>query len=140
MLETDTNIIDWSYSRSIEKVKTRIKLYDSDNKTLTVAKDTSLEKKIGILQDVNKPDDDITSTKKLKELANSLLKEEKNPERVLTITAKGIPSMVTGRGAYVIIPDLSIKKSFYIVSDTHTFDKDKYTMQLKLQKTTDLEY
>lgn len=141
ILETDTNIISWTFSNSIEKVKTRIKLYSSKNKTLATAKDSALEKQIGVFQDVNKPDDETTKKKsKLKSLAQSLLKESKNPEQILNITASGLTSMQTGRGAFVIIPEMKIKKSFYIVSDTHTFDKEKYTMSLKLQKTTDLEY
>lgn len=141
LLETDTNIISWTYSNSIEKVKTRIKLYSGKNEILATAKDTELEKKIGIFQDINKPDEETTKKKsKLKSLAKSLLKESKNPEQILNITALGLTSMQTGRGAFVIIPDMKIKKSFYIISDTHTFDKEKYTMSLKLQKTTDLEY
>lgn len=142
MLESDENIISWTYSESIEKIKTRIKLYSSKNSTLATAKEASLEKKIGIFQDIKKPDDKTAKKKsKLKALANSMLKEEKNPERILTVTALGLTSMRTGRGAFVVIPALSIKKSFYIVQDTHTFEQgDKYTMQLKLQKTTDLKY
>lgn len=141
LLETDTNIISWNFSNSIEKVKTRIKLYSGKNEILATAKDAELENHIGIFQDINKPDEETTKKKsKLKSLANSLLKESKNPEQILNITALGLISMQTGRGAFVIIPDMKIKKSFYIVSDTHTFDREKYTMSLKLQKTTDLEY
>ena len=140
MLESDNNILSWSYSESIEKVKTRIKLYSSKNKTLATAKDKSLEKDIGIFQDVNKPDDKIKSKSKLKSLAKSMLKEEKQPEKVLSITALGLVSMRTGRGCYVVIPDMDGKKTYYITQDTHTWDGEKYTMSLKLEKTTDLDY
>ncbi|MBR1532708.1 MAG: hypothetical protein IJ643_11685 [Eubacterium sp.] len=140
LLETDTNIISWTFSKSIEKVTTRMKLYSSESKTLATAKDASLEKKIGIFQDINKPDDSVKKKSKLNSLANSLLKEAKNPEVILNITAQGIISMRTGRGAFVIIPALNIKQSFYIVQDTHTFQGEKYTMSLKLEKTTDLKY
>lgn len=141
LLESDENIISWTYSDSIEKIKTRIKLYSSKNKTLATAKDASLENKIGIFQDTNKPDDKITKKSKLKSLANSILKEEKQPERILNIQAYGLSSMTTGRGAFVIIPEVNLNKTFYITQDTHTFESnDKYTMSLQLKKTTDLDY
>lgn len=140
ILETDTNIISWNLSRSIEKLITRVKLYSKENETLAVAKNTELESKIGIFQDVNKPDDSAKKRSQLNTLAQSLLNEKSNPEYILNVTANGITAMRTGRGAFVIIPEISVNQSFYISQDTHSFQGDKYTMSLKLEKTTDLKY
>ena len=48
--------------------------------------------------------------------------------------------MRTGRGAYIIIPTLDIKRVFYINQDSHTWEGDKYTMSLTLTRATDLDY
>lgn len=139
ILEVDRNITAWNYTDNSEKVKTRVKLYSSKGKTLATRKSKTLEKRIGILQDISREDED-TKKSKLKSSAKSLLKDLTQPERNINITATGITAMTTGRCAYCIIPDLSIKRSFYIVSDTHTFDNGKYTMSLKLENATDLDY
>ena len=139
LLESDTNILSWSYTESIEKVKTRAKIYSSKSKKSTVVNDKALEKKIGIVQ-VFKAESDEKKKDKLKSLAKAILRESKKAEKKLTIKAIGLVSMHTGRGAYVIIPELDIKKTFYINQDTHIWEGNNYTMSLSMTKTTDLDY
>lgn len=139
ILETDTNILSWNYTESIEKVKTRAKVYSSKSKKNAIAKDKSLEKKIGVVQ-VFKSESDEKKKDKIKSLAKSLLRENKKAEKKLAIKAIGITSMRTGRGAYIIIPALDIKRVFYINQDSHTWEGDKYTMSLTMTKATDLDY
>ena len=138
ILDTDTNIISWNYTESIEKVKTRAKVYSSKSKKSAVANDKELEKKIGIVQVFKSESDKKKSN--LNGLAKSLLRENKKAEQKLTIKAKGLISMRTGRGAYIIIPGVDIKRVYYINQDRHTWEGDKYTMSLTLTKATDLSY
>ena len=101
--------------------------------------DKSLEQKIGVVQ-VFKSESDEKKKDKIQSLAKSLLRENKKAEKKLTIKAIGITSMRTGRGAYIIIPTLDIKRVFYINQDSHTWEGDKYTMSLTLTRATDLDY
>lgn len=137
VIEEGVNIESYTYTKSIEDIKTRIKMSSDKGKILAVAKDKSLEKKIGIFQEVQTPDDSMSKAQ-MKKLVKSVLKEEKKPERRLEIEALGIPSVISGRGVYIIIGALGLKRTFYVDQDTHTFEGNKHTMSLTLTYTNDL--
>lgn len=67
------------------------------------------------------------------------MNEKKTPARTLTVNALGIPEVVSGIGVYIIIPELSLARTFYVDEDTHTFKDNKHTMKLKLNFAGDLE-
>ena len=137
VLETGVNIGDYKYSRSIGKVRTRIKLLSKEGKVLAEEADPELEEKIGMLQDVNQPDDSLNKAQ-LKELAKSMLEEAKAPEKVLTLTnVLGLTDVVTGLGVYINIKELGIARSFYVEEDAHSYNGLSHTMNLKLAMTRD---
>lgn len=132
VLEVDTNITKYKYTKSIETVKTRIKLLSGEGTVLAQEQDAGLEQKIGIFQDINTPDERLT-TAQIKTLAKTLLGELKTPERSLSLNeVLGTPDAISGVGVFIKIPHLGLNKTFYIDSDTHTFTGNLHTMSLEL--------
>lgn len=131
VLETGGNIMSYTYKRSIEDIKTRLKILSDEDKVYAVKKNTELEKKIGIFQDIEKKDDDLSEAK-LQEHIKETLKEISTPEISLNVEALGIPEVISGMGVYVIIDELGIKRTFYVDEDTHTFKGGSHTMNLTL--------
>ncbi len=138
VIETGANLVDYRLSTSIEKVKTRITLYSKEGEVLAEAKDAALEKKIGIFQDIESIRDEMTAAQ-LGELVKTTLDESKRPERSITLTALGIPDVITGIGIYVIIPELGISKAYYVEEDTHTFQGAYHNMRLRLIPAADVD-
>lgn len=131
VLETGGNIMSYTYKKSIEDIKTRLKILSDEDKVYAVKKNTELEKKIGIFQDIEKKDDDLSEAK-LQEHIKETLKEISTPEISLSVEALGIPDVISGVGVYVIIDELGIKRTFYVDEDTHTFKGSSHTMNLTL--------
>lgn len=131
VLETESNIISYSYKKSIENIKTRLKILADENAVYAVKKNEGLEKKIGIFQDIEKKDDDLSQAK-LNQQINETLKEISTPEISLNAEAIGIPDVISGTGVYVKITPLDICRTFWVDEDTHTFKENSHTMSLKL--------
>lgn len=131
VLETGGNIMSYTYKKSIEDIKTRLKILSDEDKVYAVKKNTELEKKIGIFQDIEKKDDDLSEAK-FQEHIKETLKEISTPEISLSVEALGIPDVISGVGVYVIIDELGIKRTFYVDEDTHTFKGGSHTMNLTL--------
>lgn len=137
VVETGVNLITYEYFKSIENTKTRIRLLTNEGKVLAEKTDKSLEKKIGIFQDVDVPNDSLNEAQ-LNELVESMLKES-GVKKTLNITALGITEAYSGMCVYIIIKDLGISKTFYIDEDTHTFQGKKHTMSLKLNEMSEFK-
>lgn len=132
VLETGANITDYRYSKSIENVRTRIKLYSKEGTVIAQEQDNSLEEKIGIFQEVDTPDESLT-TAQIKSLAKTMLQEKTATEHDLSLNnVIGIPDVISGVGVFIKIEHLGINKTFYVDSDTHTFKGNLHTMSLSL--------
>lgn len=131
VLETGVNIKSYTYKKSIEDIKTRLKILTDEDTVYAVKKDTGLEKKIGIFQEIDKKDDDLSEAK-LKEQINETFKEISTPEISLSVEALGIPDVISGVGVYVKIDELGLEQTFYVDEDTHTFSGNVHTMSLTL--------
>lgn len=79
VIETGGNLLSYSYTRSIEDIHTRIKILSKKGKNAASAKDSALEKKVGIFQNVEKLNDSYTKAG-VKKLAKSMLAEQKTPK------------------------------------------------------------
>lgn len=139
VIETGKNLKSYSYTKSIEDIKTRIKLVSKEDTVLVEKKNKSLEKKIGIFQDIDKPDESLSSAQ-ITKLAKTMLEEKSTPERSLQIEAIGIPEVISGIGVYIVIKHLGLSRTFYVDEDTHTFSDRSHTMSLKLNYANDVEY
>lgn len=137
VIEVGQNITSYSYSRSIEDIKTRVKMVSKEGTTVAEKSNAELEKKIGIFQEIDQPDESLT-TAQVNDLIESIMEEKGTPERTLSVEAVGIAEVISGIGVYIIIPELEISRTFYVDEDTHTFGDNKHTMSLKLNYANDL--
>lgn len=137
VIETGVNLEDYTQTKSIEKIKTRIKLLSKEGTVLAEAKDASLEKKLGIFQEVVQINDEMNSGQ-LTELVNTTLAENNKATNTLSVSALGLPEVITGVGVFTIIKPLGISKTYYVEEDTHTFDGRHHSMSLKLSIAGDL--
>ncbi len=132
------NLTNYSYTKDISETRTRLKLISQNGKTQAEWADKDLEDRIGIMQDVQTPDETIKK-KKLKTMAVTMLEELKKPKESLDVTAIGVSSVYSGIAVYISIPEIGIGRTFYVDSDTHTWDGDFHTMKLTLNFAKDLE-
>lgn len=137
VIEVGQNITSYSYSRSIEDIKTRVKMVSKEGTTVAEKSNAALEKKIGIFQEIEQPDESLTAAQ-VNDLIESIMEEKGTPERTLSVEAIGIAEVISGIGVYIIIPELGISRTFYVDEDTHTFEDNKHTMSLKLNYANDL--
>ncbi|MDE6020798.1 MAG: hypothetical protein K2H01_07380, partial [Ruminococcus sp.] len=137
VIEAGQNIITYSYRKSIENIKTRVKMLSDEETVLAESRNSALEQKIGIFQDIDKPDETLNEAQ-IKELCDSMLEEGSTPEKTLTIEAMGNPDVISGIGVFIIIPHLGLSKTFYVDEDTHTFKGNSHRMNLKLNHAGDI--
>lgn len=138
VIETGVNLEDYTQTKSIESVKTRIKLLSKEGDVLAEAIDAALEKKVGIFQDITQISDEMT-TAQLNELVKTTLEEKNKPARAISVSALGQTDVITGVGVFVQIKELAIAKTYYVEEDTHTFDGNYHGMSLKLVLASDID-
>ena len=136
VIETGVNLIDYTQVKTIEHIKTRIILLSSEGRVLATAENTELKRRLGTFQLVKRVDDDMNAGQ-LSRLVNTTLAENNQDTQHMTITAKGLPEAVTGRGIFVAVKPLDVSRSYYVEQDMHTFDRQSYTMNLELVPATD---
>lgn len=131
IIELQTNVEDYNYTRSIEKTRTRLKLVTGKGdvkKTVTV---DSLENDIGIFQDYESVDEKISNAD-LNERAQTFKNEKALVGQTLTVTVTGDSTIKAGSTVYVRIDTLDMKRMMYVEEDTHTFENGKHTMKLTM--------
>ena len=104
VIEVGANLTTYSYTRSIEDIKTRVKMVSKEGTTIAEKSNSTLEGKIGVFQEIDKPDESLT-TAQVNDLIESMLEEKSTPERTLSVEAVGIPEVISGIGVYIIIPE-----------------------------------
>ena len=139
VLEVGENIISYNNSVSIEKVKTRIKLLSDEGTVLAEKRDSALETAIGIMQDIDTPDDTLNAAQ-LENLVSGMLREKSKAERSLKLDTLGLPDVTSGAAVFVVIPSLGIRKTFYVDEDKHTFKDRFHKMTVTLNLANDSEY
>lgn len=137
VIEVGQNLSTYSYTRSIEDIKTRVKMVSKEGTTIAEKSNSALEGKIGVFQEIDKPDESLT-TAQVNDLIDSMLEEKSTPERTLSVEAVGISEVISGIGVYIIIPELGLSRTFYVDEDTHTFEDNSHRMSLKLNYANDL--
>lgn len=138
VLEVGSNISKYKYTKSIENIRTRLRLLSKEGTVLAENSDPALEKKIGIMQEIDTPDENLNSAQ-INELAKSMLQEKKTPQRTLSLNdLLGIPAVIAGVGVFVILPHININRSLYVDSDSHMFKDNLHTMTLGLSWAADI--
>ena len=139
VIEPGRNLISFSRSVSIEKVKTRYKLYSDEDTVTAWTIDNGLESSLGVMQEVETTRDTLTVSQAI-DRTKEKLKQLVRAEESISVEALGIPDIISGVAVYVIIPYLGIKQTYYVDSDTHTFTDNQHKMSLTLNKFNDSEY
>lgn len=138
VIESGVNLSSYTYKKSIEKIKTRVKLISNKDAVLAQTINSALEERIGVFQEIETPKDDLNKAQ-LNELVNSMLVEKGQTDKSLSVSGIGIPEIYTGIGVYVIIKELGIAQTFYVDQDTHTFKGRQHTMSLTLNWANDVK-
>lgn len=139
VIESGGNLISYSASASIEETATRVKLrMDGEKGAVTVvASSKALEGRYGVLQLYESISEELNKAQ-LQQRAQAMLKEKGRVKRTLSLESWGIPSVVAGSGVHVIIPDMNVKRGYFVDEDTHTFEGNQHTMSLTLTETDEL--
>lgn len=131
ILSTYTNTTSYERTRSIYDTRTRMKIVTSKNKVKKTWKNDALEKKIGMFQEVQSVDKDVTATE-LAQIVNTFKKEKSAVG--ISMTWDGIgDTRVTSGGVVLMVNDHLIqRREAFVDEDTHTWQKGSHTMKLKL--------
>ena len=115
VVDGDANLYGYSYTKSIESIKTRVKMISKEGTTLAEKSNSSLEQKIGIFQEIQQPDESLTKAQ-VKDLVGSVLDTLDDPEETLTLNILGDPDVISGKAILVKIPHLDISRAYYVDS------------------------
>lgn len=140
VIESGVNLVDYSFSSSIEETVTKVKLRAGEEKKtiIATAQNDSLMKQFGVLQYYESVGEKLTKAE-LDARAKAILDKQGKVNYKFQLTdILGIPDVTTGSAVYVIVPDLGIKKAYYVEEDKHTFKGQNHRMSLTLVETNDI--
>ena len=135
--EGGKNLIDASYTESIEDTRTQVEYTGGDENEpfkKTVKKNAD---KYGIMQHTEHNTDANQSA--LPALANALIAELSKPSTEVIIEVLGMPEIKSGKA--VVAKDIltGVGGTYFVSADSHTFSSGRvHTMTLTLSKTLDL--
>lgn len=138
VVDGDANLYGYSYTKSIESIKTRVRMISKEGTTLAEKSNSALEQKIGIFQEIQQPDESLTKAQ-VKDLVGSVLDTLDNPEETLTLNILGDPDVISGKAILVKIPHLGISRAYYVDSDDHAFEDNMHTMSLTLTTAAEIK-
>lgn len=138
VVDGDANLYGYSYTKSIESIKTRVKMISKEGTTIAEKSNSALEQKIGIFQEIQQPDESLTKAQ-VKDLVGSVLDTLDDPEETLTLNILGDPDVISGKAILVKIPHLGISRAYYVDSDDHTFEDNMHTMSLTLTTAAEIK-
>ncbi|WP_433943602.1 XkdQ/YqbQ family protein [Paenibacillus sp. SN-8-1] len=140
LLEDGVNIITANRSRSIEEMRTSVKVLggDEEKKPLSAsAKDVALTSKYGLMQHVERADSRLNQSQ-IQQLAKQRLKELGKVTEEVTVEALGNTNVIAGAAVYAFESMTELVGGFYVNADTHTFENGVHRMSVTLSKTDDL--
>ncbi|UOG06791.1 XkdQ/YqbQ family protein [Bacillus altitudinis] len=142
VIESGVNLIGYQYSTSIEETATRVKMRTSvdeqgKNKKkgsksdiLVIEQDKAGQSQYGILQHVETVTGQINQPQLQKRAKVRLAEKKGVKQEVKSIQALGIPELQSGLPIYLKIPEINIKKTYWIDQDKHEFNGVKHTMTI----------
>lgn len=129
-------LTQYKYEKSIDDdTYNQIKLYrDNENtgkRDVWMVYDSNNIQKWGILQYLEKADDNLNSAQ-IRQKAENYLKVKNRETETLKLTAEGIKELTAGKGIKFVLEREKIDKWMWIKSATHTFTKYEHTMELEV--------
>lgn len=136
-LEADTNLLSAGMSTSIEDTKNKLivigKLPQDSGKELTCTiEDKDLQKRYGLMQEIQEDSNDKITDSSLRQTAYKLKEDLFKEMKEANVEALGIDDAEAGMAVYVIEPVTGMADSYYIDQDDHTIEGNSHTMSLKL--------
>lgn len=136
VIENGVNLIDYSFSQSIEGTATKVKLVAGEEKQtiIATAENKSLQKQFGVLQRFEHVKEKLNRAQ-LQERANQILAKEGKEQMSFQLNnLLGIPEVITGTSVHVRIPELGIERVYAVEEDKHSFTGRKHMMSLTLKE------
>lgn len=126
-LTESTNITESSYKESLDKMVNKVRIYDGDGKQIGVVEDKA-NQKYGIFQQTYTKEKDKNATTTAKSMLCGI-------EKTATIKAIGTNMMdaITGNGITLVDNATGLTGLFWIIADTHKWEKGVHTMTLSLE-------
>ena len=127
LLDEDTNIFKSSYKESLDKMVNRVKIYNGDGKQIGVVENKT-NQKYGIFQSTYTKQKGVSAKPQAKALLTGV-------EKTATLEVRGTHMIkaVTGNGIYIKDSASGLTGLFWIISDTHKWDKGVHTVTLSLE-------
>lgn len=140
MLENGVNILDASYSISIEDLRNRVKIIGGDTKKgefVSEVSDAVSSGKYGLMQHIEVAQGDKTKSQVV-QMAKAKLKELNTANDEALVTALGIDDVIAGKAVYLNENMTNLFGGYYVQSDSHTFENGIHTMNLVISATDEL--
>ncbi|MGL5709597.1 MAG: XkdQ/YqbQ family protein [Cetobacterium sp.] len=123
-------------NESITNMKNSVLVVSNDQEETAIyakAKDEEGIKKYGMLQEIIEVDPDKDDISKVRNIANTKLKELNKVTQKVSISAFGNDELKAGRILEIDLKDFGVKGEFLIKSCTHTFQKGKHICNMELE-------
>ncbi|MGF9711618.1 XkdQ/YqbQ family protein [Paenibacillus naphthalenovorans] len=132
ILENGTNILDASYSQSIEDMRNQVRVIggDEDKAPISVTvKDSALIDRFGTMQHLERMGSDAKQAE-VAQLARQLLDQLSKITDEARVEALGNVEVTAGTAVYVIEEMTRIVGGFYVITDSHTWRNGVHRMSL----------
>ncbi|MCM3784310.1 hypothetical protein M3231_15105 [Neobacillus mesonae] len=140
MLEDGVNILTANRTRSIEEMRTSVKVIGQDkesNELSASAKNADLIATYGLMQHMEQAEADSTKSQ-MEQLAKTRLSELGKVTEDALIEALGNTDITAGTAVYAFESMTDLIGGFYVNADSHTFADGYHRMQITISKTDDL--
>ena len=127
ILQQGTNLQTATYGESIENMKNRVIIVDSEGKFLRSISDDDAVRRYGLLADVLTQQDGEDATAEAKEIL-----EDNGVEQRASVTCLGHTKLITGNTIYISEPYTGMHRTCWIDEDTHVWQNGVYTCRLTL--------
>lgn len=139
-LASGLNLKSASLTQSIEELRNQVKIMGSDGEETMVASilsDTDSIRRYGLMQHLETADGKSNSSQ-LSQLAKQRLKEMNKIDSQLKVEAVGNVELISGASVRVEDAMTAVSASFYVSSDSHTFELGDHQMSLDLSTVDEL--
>lgn len=125
-LSDESNITETTYEETIENMVDQVKIYNDKGKQVGVVKNANNVKRYGLYQEIYTKEKGVNAKTAAKNLLNGI--EKKVNATVINANIK----CVSGAGVKVHDAATGLDATFWIDSDTHTWEGGRHTMSLEL--------
>jgi hypothetical protein len=131
-LTQGVNVTNATYTDTTDNIVNTVKIYDDKLKNKGSVKSQKSIDKYGVYQSTYTKEEGVNAKSKAKEMLVGVIKEA-------SIEALGDVRAIAGRSIKINDKATSLDGTFYITSDSHTFENGTHTMSLELSYSNTME-